>query len=239
MTTPYDPTLFRGTAAHYLRGRPSYARDLTAFLAAEADLTDRRALDIGCGPGTVVVELAAYAAEVVGLDPDAEMLAEATRYAERRGVQNVRWVRGRAEDLPALGLGRFGLVTFAQSFHWTDREAVAQVVYDILDPGGVLALVSHMVEGVRSQRGPPAHPGSRTNASGRSSLATSARSDGRARAQRPDRPNVSKTSWHARASDALGRSISKAAPTSSSQSRTYSRTSIQCPTPLRPSSATG
>lgn len=158
MTSPYDPTLFAGTAAHYLRGRPPYARALPAFLAAEAGLAGRRALDVGCGPGTVAVDLAPHAAEVVGLDPDREMLAEAARHAGRRGVTNVRWVPGRAEDLPALTLGRFALVTFAQSFHWTDREAVAEVVYDLLEPGGVLALISHMVEGRPAPPSPPGAP---------------------------------------------------------------------------------
>ena len=132
MTIPYDSTLFAGTAAFYLRGRPPYSRALTEFLAREADLRGRRVLDVGCGPGTVAVDLAPHAAEVVALDPDGEMLAEAKRHAGRRGVATVRWVLGRAEDLGTLDLGRFELVTFAQSFHWTDREAVAELVYDLL-----------------------------------------------------------------------------------------------------------
>lgn len=158
MTAPYDPTLFSGTAAHYLRGRPPYSRSLSEFLATEAHLPGHRALDVGCGPGTVAVDLAPYAAEVVGLDPDGEMLAEAAAYAGRRGVRNVRWLQGRAEDLPALALGRFALVVFAQSFHWTDRESVAEVVYDLLEPGGVIALVSHMVEGRPRLVGPAGAP---------------------------------------------------------------------------------
>lgn len=147
MTTPYDPTLFRGTAAHYLRGRPPYSRALPEFLAREANLRGRRALDVGCGPGRLTVDLALHASEVIGLDPDAEMLAEAASHAERRGVPNVRWVPGRAEEIAALSLGQFALVTLAQSFHWTDREAVAEAVYDLIEPGGVLALIGHEVRG--------------------------------------------------------------------------------------------
>ena len=158
MTSSYDPTIFRGTAAYYLRGRPPYSRALPEFLAAEASLRGGRALDVGCGPGTVAVDLAPYAAEVVGLDPAGEMLAEAARHAGRRGVRNVRWVLGRAEDLPTLDLGRFALVVFAQSFHWTDREAVAEVVYDLLEPGGVLALIAHEVNGRPKPVGPGAPP---------------------------------------------------------------------------------
>lgn len=158
VTTPYDPTLFRGTAAFYLRGRPPYAPELPELLAREANLDGRRALDVGCGPGTVTVDLAPFAAAVIGLDPDEEMLAEANRHAERRGVLNVRWVRGRAEDIPTLGLGRFTLVTFAQSFHWTDREAVAEVVYEVLEPGGVLALIGHEAKARPVPPGPPGVP---------------------------------------------------------------------------------
>ena len=39
---------------------------------------------------------------------------------------NARWVEGRAEDLPA-GLGTFGVVTFAASFHWMDQPPVERI----------------------------------------------------------------------------------------------------------------
>lgn len=142
-----DPTIFRGTATYYLRGRPAHSAALPQFLATQSNLRGRRALDVGCGPGTLAVDLAPHAAEVIGVDPEGEMLAEAERHAARQGVTNVRWVQGVAEDLASLGMGRFALVTFAQSFHWTDREAVAEVVYDLLEPGGVLALIGHLVDG--------------------------------------------------------------------------------------------
>ncbi len=155
---PHAPTLFAGTATYYLRGRPPYSRDLPEVSATRSSLAGRRALDVGCGPGTVAVDLAPHAAEVVGIDPDGEMLAEAARYAARRGVTNLRWLQARAEDLASLNLGRFALVTFAQSFHWTDREAVAEVVYDLLEPGGVLALIGHEVKGRPRPAGPGAPP---------------------------------------------------------------------------------
>ncbi len=60
---------------------------------------------------------------------------------------NIRWVRGLAEDLPAVAPGPYRLVTFGQSFHWTDERPVAETVYDMLEPGGALALIVHMVTG--------------------------------------------------------------------------------------------
>src|SRR4051812_45526701 len=41
----------------------------------------------------------------------------------------------RAEALPG-DLGSFRVATFARSFHWMDRERVASIVRDMLEPGG-------------------------------------------------------------------------------------------------------
>jgi len=155
---PYDPTIYLGAAAHYARGRPPYSRLLASTLAVELGLDGRgRLLDVGCGPGVLTLELADRFDEAIGLDPDAEMLAEAARRAGATSTCGVRWVRAVAEDIPALGLGTFRLVTFGQSFHWMRRERVAEAVYDILEPGGAVALVAHQWKD-RPQPKRPGHP---------------------------------------------------------------------------------
>jgi ubiquinone/menaquinone biosynthesis C-methylase UbiE len=50
------------------------------------------------------------------------MLAEASRYAAAEGIMNVRWVQSVAEELPGVAPGPYRLVTFGQSFHWTQRR---------------------------------------------------------------------------------------------------------------------
>jgi hypothetical protein len=52
------------------------------------------------------------------------------------------------------------VVTFGQSFHWTDEARVAEAVYDMLAPGGALALIVHTVEGrpAPPSPGPPPIP---------------------------------------------------------------------------------
>ena len=145
---PYDPTIYLGAAAHYRSGRPAYSPELEAVLTRELGLDGRgRLLDAGCGPGVLTVRLAHLFGPVVGLDPDAGMLAEGARAADERGITNIRWVRGLAEDLPAVAPGPYRLVTFGQSFHWTDEQRVAETVYDLLEPGGALALIVHTVAG--------------------------------------------------------------------------------------------
>ncbi|MFE6398471.1 class I SAM-dependent methyltransferase [Streptomyces alboflavus] len=141
----WDETLFSGTAAYYARGRLPYAPGLAQALSDVLRLDGQgRLLDVGCGPGTVALTLVGLFREVVGVDPDSGMIAEAGRQAVRAGVAGkARWVRARAEELPA-GLGTFTAVSFAQSFHWMDRDLVAATVRDMLRPGGVLLHISDL-----------------------------------------------------------------------------------------------
>jgi hypothetical protein len=64
-------------------------------------------------------------------------------------------VQARAEDLPRAAPGPFRLITFGQSFHRTDELRVAEIVYDMLEPRGALALIVHSVDG----RPTPPNPG--------------------------------------------------------------------------------
>ncbi|WP_333770509.1 class I SAM-dependent methyltransferase [Streptomyces sp. IBSBF 2435] len=152
----WDETLFAGAAAYYRRGRLPYAPGLAAVLAEALRLDGRgRLLDVGCGPGTLALSLADAFAEVVGVDPDGDMLAEAGRGAAEAGVgERTRWVRARAEELPA-GLGTFTVATFGQSFHWMDRDLVAATVRDMLAPGGALVHLSDVKTGATTAEGLP------------------------------------------------------------------------------------
>jgi len=160
-TWSWDESLFAGAAGYYEQGRLPYAPGLADVFARSLGLDGRgRLLDVGCGPGTVTLQLAPLFEAVVGLDPDAEMLSQASEAAARRGVGNAAWVRGRAEDLPA-GLGAFRAVTFAASFHWMDRPRVASAVATMLDPGAAVVQVD----------APAYRAGERAAESGRGALA--------------------------------------------------------------------
>lgn len=111
------------------------------MLVAALDL-DRtgRLLDVGCGPGSLTLLLAPHFAEAIGIDADADMLGEAARLADERGVSNVRWAQMRAEELPA-DLPPMTLVSLAQSFHWMDRRRVAAAARRLMAAGGALVHV--------------------------------------------------------------------------------------------------
>lgn len=157
MTWEWDETLYAGSAAYYAQGRMRYPPELADALRDELSLDGSgRLLDVGCGPGSLTLLLAPLFAEAVGVDADRDMIAEAEREAERLGIANVTWVRLRAEELPA-GLGTFRVATFAQSFHWMERERVAATVREMLEPGGAWVHVNATThEGVVGAEGLPA-----------------------------------------------------------------------------------
>ncbi len=141
----WDETLFEGSAPYYRQGRLPYPSGLHDTFESALDLARApRLLDVGCGPGVVALTLADLFDEVVGVDPDGSMLVEAEREASARGIRNARWLKLRAEELPA-GLGSFRLAVLAQSFHWMDRERVASAVHDMLEPGGAFVHLNTVV----------------------------------------------------------------------------------------------
>jgi SAM-dependent methyltransferase len=142
-----DPLLYRGCAEHYLQGRPPYSAELALVLTRELGLDGHGTLvDVGCGPGVLAVQLASLFDDVIGIEPDPDMLAEAERHALAHGHPGIDWRQARAEDIAALGLPPARLVTFGQSFHWTERELVASAVYDLLTPGGALVAITHDID---------------------------------------------------------------------------------------------
>lgn len=103
----------------------------------------------------LAVRLAHLFEDAVGLDPDPAMIAEGRRAAQERGAVNITWILARAEELPGAAPGPYRLVTFGQSFYWTDEIPVAEAVYDMVEPNGALAIVGHQAQG----RPEPPSPG--------------------------------------------------------------------------------
>lgn len=137
----WDPSLYAGSAAYYLRGRVPYPAALVDLLVDELDLDGRgRLLDLGCGPGSLSLPLAPHFEHVVAVDADEQMLAEGERQAQATGITNVAWVHARAEEL-SRSIGHFRLATLAQSFHWMDREGVARLLRELLEADGAIAFV--------------------------------------------------------------------------------------------------
>jgi ubiquinone/menaquinone biosynthesis C-methylase UbiE len=137
--------LFAGTAHYYARYRPPYPEEFFRHVVERFGLDgEGRLLDIGCGPGLLTIPFAPHFAEVVGVDPDPAMLAEADAVAEQAGVRNARWIQGRDTDLERLGdeIGSVRLATFGRAFHWMDRDGTLRALDRIVEPGGGVVICS-------------------------------------------------------------------------------------------------
>lgn len=134
---------FRGTAPYYAQYRPGYPREMFEDLVRRYDLaSSTRVLDLGCGPGKVALDLAPYVGEIVAMDPNEGMLSEGRRLTDERGIENIAWTVGSSDDLEDRRdeLGTFDLVVMGNSFHWMDREATLDVLYEMVEAGGGVAV---------------------------------------------------------------------------------------------------
>lgn len=131
--------LFASTAWYYARYRPGYPQELFDLVIDRFGLDGTgRMLDLGCGTGQMILPLAGHVAEVIGMDPEPEMLAEARRVVQAAGITNVTWIDGGSTDLDRLAseLVPLRLVTMGRSFHWMDAEATIQSLGRVVHPGG-------------------------------------------------------------------------------------------------------
>jgi SAM-dependent methyltransferase len=101
------------------------------------------AVDLGCGPGYLVVQLAQRAPglHVTGVDLADEMLAQGEAYARHAGVgDRVSWRKGDAQQVPFAD-GSLDLVVSTLSLHhWRDPVAVLDEVARVLRPGGAFLI---------------------------------------------------------------------------------------------------
>jgi ubiquinone/menaquinone biosynthesis C-methylase UbiE len=99
-------------------------------------------LDVGCGPGTITLDLASRVApgQVLGLDRDAGVLEGAERLRSKRGVENVRFTTGDVYGLE-IESGSFDVVHAHQVLqHLADPVKALGEMRRVLRPAGVLAV---------------------------------------------------------------------------------------------------
>jgi SAM-dependent methyltransferase len=118
----------------YVAYRPGFPDALYRLLAESPGTPRQRAVDLGAGTGLATAPLCAWFAEVVAVEPDAEMAREL-----RQAVPQARVLAVRAEELPE-DLGPVDLVTAANAFYWMDGLVVAERVARVLRPGGLFAV---------------------------------------------------------------------------------------------------
>ncbi|MEK7208134.1 MAG: class I SAM-dependent methyltransferase [Patescibacteria group bacterium] len=145
--------LFVGAASYYAKYRPGYPKAFFEFARERFHLDGNgRLLDLGCGTGQILLPFAADFEEVVGLDPEPEMLAEGKRQAKKQKVKNAVWILSKAENINKKKIGHFRLVAMGASFHWMEEQnKVLQTIYDITESGGGLIFTHNPSSGWRDK----------------------------------------------------------------------------------------
>lgn len=98
-------------------------------------------LEVGCGTGRLAAALADRGARVWGVDPSADMLAQARAAAGKR----VGFKQGRAEALPFKD-GWFERAVLRLVVHLVDRERALPELARVVVPGGRAAIATFVPE---------------------------------------------------------------------------------------------
>jgi len=127
---------FAAKAATYASGRPEYPDAIADWLKTALDLgPGKTVLDLGAGTGKFTRRLVASGAEVIAVEPVADMRAEL-----EAALPGVLSLAGTADAIP-LPDASFDAVTSAQAFHWFATPAALAEIGRVLKPGGALGLI--------------------------------------------------------------------------------------------------
>ncbi|HTF07296.1 MAG TPA: methyltransferase domain-containing protein [Asanoa sp.] len=124
---------FNAAAGTYRRGRPPYPEAVFDLLASRCGLRPgARVLEIGAGTGLATGPLLARGADVVAVEPGANLAAVLA--AAHPGLEVV------VSDFETADLtGPFDLAVAATSLHWVDPVAGIAKLGELVRPGGWLA----------------------------------------------------------------------------------------------------
>lgn len=127
---------YAAQAERYARGRPDYPDAVSGWLRDRLGLgAGKTAVDLGAGTGKFTAYLVATGAEVIAVEPVAEMRA---KLAQKLPAVDVR--EGTATSIPLPDSSVDALVC-AQAFHWFATRAALAEMHRVLKPGGHLGLI--------------------------------------------------------------------------------------------------
>ena len=125
--------------------RESTWRDV--LLTAIAPMPDERILDVGCGTGSLALQIKAVmpSAEVVGIDPDPQVLARAVKKANARSLE-IKWHQGFLTTEFLEAFQPFSTVVSSLVFHQTpvdEKRGILTQACQALTPGGNLYVADY------------------------------------------------------------------------------------------------
>jgi ubiquinone/menaquinone biosynthesis C-methylase UbiE len=134
-TQGHDPAVVRSHSSRT-------AAKCAAFLLGHIKPTDK-ILDVGCGPGTISLGLAAAAANghVVAIDYSTEVIELAKQNARETKVENCEFRQSDAYDLKECGDGEFDVVYAHQCLiHLGDPARALREMRRVCKAGGIIGV---------------------------------------------------------------------------------------------------
>ena len=106
------------------------------YINDRSPLTGKQVLDVGCGGGILAEGMAAFGAEVTGIDMGRAPLAIARRHLDISGF-NVNYRRTTAESLAKIEPNRFDIVTCMELLeHVPNPLSIVKACRQLVKPGG-------------------------------------------------------------------------------------------------------
>lgn len=118
---------------HYYDGK-LYARVIDPFLKEIRDLISANiesgstVVDIGCGTGALVFDLAEKCASVTGVELSLKMVEHAKQRRTLTGKTNIFFEHGNASHLPQFRDSQFDYATISMALHEMPRDVRVQVL---------------------------------------------------------------------------------------------------------------
>lgn len=135
--------LYKNTAVYYAEFRPHYSSEFLKKVLKETGAgRDSKVLDLGSATGIVALNIAPLVKEVLAVDMEKEFLAFGALLAKERGLENIKWVKNQAENLLNIHQS-VDLTIISSAFHWMERKKVLDDVYEMTNPGGAVAIITH------------------------------------------------------------------------------------------------
>ncbi len=138
---PFAARGFEDVAEAYERGRPGYAPEAVAWLAARLALgPGKTVVDLGAGTGKLTRQLVETGSRVLAVEP-----IDAMRHVLAETVAEAAVLEGTAEAIP-LPDASVDAATAGQAAHWFRPDEATAELARVVRPGGAIGFVWNMRE---------------------------------------------------------------------------------------------
>ncbi len=129
---------FGNQAENYTRYRKPYPRELYDLIFSLLPKEAKKILDIACGTGKSTEPLVRDGLEIIGIDHDSLMIAEAQKQAELKNLP-IKYSVAEVEQLP-FSNQEFDAITIGTAFHWFANDKAIEEIRRVLRDRGLLLI---------------------------------------------------------------------------------------------------